>query len=121
MSVSFQTRLLLIPRLSWQRVTRKAEVANLKQDTAEGARLRKDYFLLLRRFPESTVVKLGEDLMRTELGRAKAVTQLVMKHSGEVLELDKKQDELGSPFVGARLCQHRVVETVALYGGWSSA
>ena len=48
-----------------------------------------EYVLLLQRFPESTVAKVGEDALRTELGRAKAVTQLVMKHSGEVVELDK--------------------------------
>ena len=65
------------------------QVTDLKKATPEGAKLREQYCELFKRFPHSTVLKVGEDQLRTDLGKAQAVTQLVSKHSGEIVEIDR--------------------------------
>ena len=44
--------------------------------------------MLLSRFPDSTVNKVGDNQLNTKIGKATAVVQLVSKHSGEIVEND---------------------------------
>ena len=64
-------------------------VTTFKLETPEGATLREQYRELFQRFPHSTVQKRGEDELRTELGKARAVVGLVSKHAGEIVEMDR--------------------------------
>ena len=64
-------------------------VTRLPKDTLEGAQLRKEYSELFQAFPHDTVLKQGEDQMRTTIGKAKAVVNLEKKHSGEIVEMDR--------------------------------
>ena len=64
-------------------------VTRLPKDTLEGAQLRKEYSELFQAFPHDTVLKMGEDAMRTAIGKAKAVVGLEKKHSGEIVEMDR--------------------------------
>ena len=65
------------------------KVMLLDQETAEGAELRRRYHKLLERFPDTIAPMVGEEQLQTEIGRAKAVVQLVNKHSGEIVEMDR--------------------------------
>ena len=50
---------------------------------------RKQYWKLLSDVPNTTHLKVGDSQLATPVGRAKALTQLVALHSGEVVELDR--------------------------------
>ena len=50
--------------------------------------MRDTYAKLLQALPESTERKVPAGQLGTELGRATAITQLIAKHYGEVVELD---------------------------------
>ena len=54
---------------------------------------RAEYRQLLSGFPTSTVKKLPRGQLDTLAGRAHAITHLVKKHSGEVVELDPRTQE----------------------------
>ena len=69
--------------------TRSLQVTTLK-DPGQAAR-REEYAKLLERFPGSTERKVGGDQLLTLEGRARAVVQLVSKHSGELVELDRNR------------------------------
>ena len=68
---------------------RALQVTSLK-DADQKAR-RGEYAKLLERFPGSTEKKVGGDQLLTQEGRAQAVVQLVNKHSGELVELDRSR------------------------------
>ena len=73
-----------------QRAHRRAlEVTILKG--ADQKALRDQYAKLLEQFPGSTAKKVGGDQLLTKEGRAQAVGQLVTKHSGELVELDRNR------------------------------
>ena len=58
------------------------------KDPGQHAR-RQEYAKLLEQFPFSTANKFGDLQLTTPEGRGQAVGQLVNKHSGEVVELDR--------------------------------
>ena len=68
---------------------RSLEVTKLKIDTNHDMRV--EYQKLLQELPPSTMKKLPPHQLNTEQGRALAITQLVSKHSGEVVELDARR------------------------------
>ena len=53
--------------------------------------LRGECAALLERFPDNTLNKVGRDQLSTEVGKAKACVQLVGKHGGEVVEIDRSR------------------------------
>jgi hypothetical protein len=67
------------------------QVTDLPKLGTQGAELREQYCELLKRFPQTTILKVGEEQMRTDIGRAKAVVQLVSKHAGEIVEFDRTE------------------------------
>ena len=67
--------------------TRSLQVLQLREDTAK----RDEYRVLLASFPYITIMKVGQEQLETPEGRAKALGQLVDKHSGEIVELDQRQ------------------------------
>lgn len=68
---------------------RSLAISKLKQKSMEGQGLRKEYSALLARFPAGTVTKVREEQLATQIGRAIALTQLVAKHTGDSVELDR--------------------------------
>ena len=62
-------------------------VTTLKEEGA--TTLRNTYAKLFEAFPRSTLTKVGHKQLTTDMGRATAIVQLVSKHSGEVVELDR--------------------------------
>ena len=69
--------------------TRSLQVTTLK-DPGQAAR-REEYAKLLERFPFTVAKKVGDLQLTTPEGRAQAVAQLVNKHSGELVELDRSR------------------------------
>ena len=67
--------------------TRSLGVLQLKTD----ASARHDYRTLLQSLPAITVAKVGPEQLETPEGRARALGQLVDKHSGEIVELDQRR------------------------------
>ena len=70
---------------------RSLKVTDLKRKDHHNSRA--EYGKLLQEFPASTVKKLRPDQLATLQGRAHALTQLVSKHSGEVVELDPRNQD----------------------------
>ena len=73
-----------------QRAHKRALQVTILKDADQEAR-RDEYAKLLERFPGSTERKVGGDQLLTLEGRARAVVQLVSKHSGELVELDRNR------------------------------
>ena len=63
------------------------QVTTLKADEADG--LRSEHSELFSKLPATVHRKVGEKQLETPLWRAQAVNQLVMKHDGEIAELDR--------------------------------
>ena len=59
-------------------------------DLKHHAALREQYKTLLFDFPAITVEKVGEAQLETPEGKAKAIGQLIGKHGGELVELDRR-------------------------------
>ena len=70
---------------------RSLQATELKQE--ENHNMRVEYQQLLQELPASIVKKLPPEQLNTVQGRALAMTQLVSKHSGEVVELDPRSQE----------------------------
>ena len=70
---------------------RSLKVTYLKKEENVGGRA--EYDQLLSGFPTSTMKKLPPQQLRTQEGQARAITQLVSKHSGEVVELDPREHQ----------------------------
>ena len=66
--------------------SRNLNVINLK--LKQNHKARKKFQKLLEELPASTVKKVPPGQLNTSQGRARAITQLISKHSGEVVELD---------------------------------
>ena len=64
---------------------RSLQVLLLREDAAA----RDEYRVLLASFPDITITKVGQEQLEPPEGRAKALGQLVDKHSGEIVELDQ--------------------------------
>ena len=62
-------------------------VLKLKNDAA----LREKYSALLFDIPHISVQKVGEAQLETPEGQAKAIRQLIGKHGGELVELDRRR------------------------------
>ena len=69
---------------------RSLRATQLQGSQAEAARLGAEFSKLLDDLPESCAVKFGEDTLTTAGGRAQLVVGLVNKHSGELVELDRR-------------------------------
>jgi len=61
-------------------------VTQLKQEDQQSQR--EGYQVLLSKFPTITIEKVGHEQLQTIEGQAKTLTQLVNKHSGELVELE---------------------------------
>ena len=73
-----------------ERAHKRGLQVTILKDADQEAR-RDEYAKLLERFPGSTERKVGGDQLLTPEGRARAVVQLVSKHSGELVELDRSR------------------------------
>ena len=71
-----------------QRHKENLAVTKLKKDSGLFAQETAELF---KRLPDSTISKVGDEQLSTEWGRPQAITQLVSKHSGEIVELDKHE------------------------------
>ena len=70
---------------------RSLKATDLKQEGKHNMRV--EYQQLLKELPASTVKKVPRGQLDTLEGQALAITQLVSKHSGEVVELDPRKQE----------------------------
>ncbi len=98
---------------------RSLQVTRLKNE--DEANLREEYRLLLSEIPQRILDKVGDKEMDTLLGRAKALTQLVSAHAGEIVELDRRRTTWHlrrKPPPGSASAEWRSAQWHCLEGGW---